>query len=119
MIRPRRGRAVPAPRAEGARTVPRRGQLPRALGPARGRASPGEPAARELQPRALGRFNRPLLLRDPGDQLRHPILEAHPGLEADQVTRPGDVGEAVPDVAGAVLPDDLWFDVHPELPRQA
>jgi hypothetical protein len=71
-------------------------------------SAPKEPASARGQ---LGRMSLnailwPLLLIEPGDQLRHARIERHPWLVLEKLPRPADVGEAVPDVAGAVVVDD-------------
>ncbi len=56
---------------------------------------------------------------EPFGQLRHALLELDPRLVPEQLARAGDVGEAVPDVARPVPPDDLGLDVDAEDAREA
>ena len=56
--------------------------------------------------------------REPLDERRHPVLERHACLESEQLPRKGGVGEAVPDVACAVLPRTRRLHLDPEAPGE-
>src|SRR5204862_423314 len=52
-----------------------------------------------------------LLPLEPREQVAHPVLECDLRPESEPLLRQPRVGEAVPDVAGAVLLDDLRLDL--------
>jgi len=55
------------------------------------------------------------LISKPGTELFHPGLERDAGLEAEDLASAGDVGEAVPDVAGTEGLPELRLDPDVEL----
>src|SRR5205814_8348994 len=79
--------------------------------------SPGQTALVELGTGRVDAVQR-LLLRDPLDERRHPLLERDLRLEPEQVARLRDVRVAVADVAGPVATDELGLDVDAEVPRE-
>ena len=85
-------------------------------GDVRDGAQRARPRATSASRAASTRVHR-LLPLEPREQVAHPVLERDLGAEPEPLLGEPRVGEAVPDVAGAVLLDDLGLDLLAEAGR--